>query len=119
MLIAPRNIISLAFSLQLNLYDFHRIHDGPHQGAYFHRLFIQGHAVLSTKMVRNKVIRKPKAKKKKKSPEASEDEAEESDDELEEDDEQIASNGQKSAKAVSDGSSSPSNSTTRNGMEQI
>jgi hypothetical protein len=55
-----------SFQRQLNLYDFHRVPDGPHQGAYFHKLFIQGHAVLSTKMVRNKVIRAPKTKKSKK-----------------------------------------------------
>jgi hypothetical protein len=75
-------------------------------------------------MVRNKIIRKPKPKKKnskKKAAEASDDEEEESV-EADEEDDQTSSNGvHKATKAVSDGSSSPSNSTkgTRNGVEQI
>ena len=93
-----------------------------HACPFLFSALVQGHAVLSTKMVRNKIIRKPKPKKKKKkSPEASEEEPYESDDEAEEDeeDEHTDGNGEKPAKAVSDGSSSPSNSTTRNGVEQI
>lgn len=44
-----------SFQRQLNLYEFHRITDGPDKGAYAHELFQKGRPILSTMMRRNKI----------------------------------------------------------------
>lgn len=41
--------------VQLNLYDFQRIAEGPEKGAYWHELFLRDQPMLSTNMKRNKV----------------------------------------------------------------
>lgn len=44
-----------SFQRQLNLYEFHRINEGPDKGAYAHELFQKGRPILSTMMKRNKI----------------------------------------------------------------
>jgi len=44
-----------SFQRQLNLYEFHRITDGPDKGAYAHELFQKGRPILSSMMRRNKI----------------------------------------------------------------
>jgi hypothetical protein len=44
-----------SFQRQLNLYEFHRIREGPEKGAYFHDFFIQGRPMLCTSINRTKI----------------------------------------------------------------
>ena len=43
-----------SFQRQLNLYEFHRVTDGPFKGSYCHELFIRGHPELCASIKRNK-----------------------------------------------------------------
>ncbi|KAL3918108.1 MAG: hypothetical protein SGILL_004394 [Bacillariaceae sp.] len=44
-----------SFQRQLNLYEFHRVTEGPNKGSYYHEMFIKGHPELCTGLKRNKI----------------------------------------------------------------